>query len=330
MAKSSLEKKHKSFLVVPHCTFKATGLEIEPNLPLREWRSIGELLKEIEGSVQWWIGDWLNYGKRTYGETYAEVATETGYQVETLRNAVWVAGKFETSSRDDVLTWGHHKAVASLSPVEQRIALHQAKSEGLNVRETERLARHWKSQQQIAGLPALDALGSFHAVMIDPPWDYDDQGSRIGATRHYPTMTLDEIAELPVDKISARNGCHLYLWTTNSFMKEAWGIAEQWGFEPKTVITWVKTAKSGKPQIGAGHYFRNATEHIIFAVRGQLATLHNDQPNVIYAPRGQHSEKPEAAYKLIEKMSPAPYCEVFARKKRRNWSTWGEGEAKHI
>lgn len=165
-------------------------MKIEPHLPLKEWREIGKLLKLIEGFVQWWIGDWLNYGERTYGDTYAQAAAATDYEIETLRNAAWVAAKFEPSSRDDELTWGHHKAVASLPLQEQRAALTKAKSERLNVRDTELLVRHWKASKQIDELPALSRTGRFRAVMIDPPWHYEDQGSRFGASQHYPTMTL--------------------------------------------------------------------------------------------------------------------------------------------
>ena len=320
LPKDTLQRRQRNWLSIPHCAFKATGLEIEPQLPLKEWREIGKLLRLIEGSVQWWIGDWLNYGERTYGETYAQAATATGYEVEALRNSAWVAAKFEISSRDDDLTWGHHKAVASLPLSERQAALTKAKRTGLNVRDTELLVRHWKAHQQIDELPALSRAGRFRAVMIDPPWHYEDQGSRFVASQHYPTMTLAEIAALPVTELAVSEGCHLYLWATNSFLKAAWELAEGWGFAPKTLVTWLKTAKSGSPQIGAGHYFRNATEHIIFAVRGELATLRNDEPNVLQAPRGRHSEKPEEAYRLVERMSPGPYCEIFARKKRQGWT----------
>jgi N6-adenosine-specific RNA methylase IME4 len=65
-------------------------------------------------------------------------------------------------------------------------------------------------------------------------------------------------------------------------------------------------------------------EHIIFAVRGNLPTLCQDQPNVLFSGRGSHSQKPESAYRLIERMSPPPYLELFGRKRRRNWVVWGD------
>jgi N6-adenosine-specific RNA methylase IME4 len=104
---------------------------------------------------------------------------------------------------------------------------------------------------------------------------------------------------------------------TNAFICEAHELALAWGFEPKTVLTWVK------PGIGMGFYFRNNTEHVLFAVRGGLKGLRRDLPTGFNWPRGRHSEKPAAFYDMVETMSPGPRLDVFARAKRFGWDVYG-------
>lgn len=168
----------------------------------------------------------------------------------------------------------------------------------------------------------------YRTIVADPPWAYRQKWAQFstsmwkahrvirGSDGQYGSMTVREIAELPVKEWSDDNA-HLYLWTTNAFMKNAYEIAEAWGFDVKTILTWVK------PGIGMGYYYRNNTEHALFAVKGSLKTLRRDAPTAFNAPTGRHSEKPGAFYDLVESMSPGPYLDVFARSQRFNWDTYG-------
>ena len=137
----------------------------------------------------------------------------------------------------------------------------------------------------------------YRTVVIDPPWHYGDRlpGPKRGASKFYETMTLDQIASLnlPVN----REGAHVYLWTTNSFLREAFEIMAGWDVAYKTMITWVKVTKSARIEggevlypdgvrMGMGHSWRGATEHCLFGVVGRLPALVRDQHNVIVAPRG--------------------------------------------
>ena len=169
---------------------------------------------------------------------------------------------------------------------------------------------------------SLFGLGKFGTITADPPWHYNDQ-YEIGATRYYHTMSLEEIKSLPVNEIAMKDS-HLYLWVTNAFVKEGHDVCRCWGFEPKTLLTWVKTGKDGQVVFGMGYYFRGATEHVIFATRGKLRTLDRSIPTVFFAPRCAHSVKPAKFYRIVEKMSPWQRIELFARKPREGWMTWGE------
>jgi N6-adenosine-specific RNA methylase IME4 len=111
--------------------------------------------------------------------------------------------------------------------------------------------------------------------------------------------------------VPAADDSHLYLWTTNGFLRQAFDIVDAWGFTYKTCLTWCK------PQIGMGNWFRNTTEHVLFAVRGKQPTLQNNVPTHFEANRTQHSAKPDCFYDLVEQCSPGPYYEMFSRRQRR-------------
>lgn len=163
--------------------------------------------------------------------------------------------------------------------------------------------------------------GEYRTIVADPPWRYSNRSTRGAAEDHYQTLTVEELcdparwlgAPLPV----AENA-HLYLWTTNAFLRDAFAVMEAWGFVYKTCLTWVK------PQIGLGNYFRNSTEHALFGVRGKMRTTARDVPTWFQAKRGRHSAKPESFLDLVERSSPGPYLELFSRRQRFGWDTWGD------
>ena len=168
----------------------------------------------------------------------------------------------------------------------------------------------------------------YRTLVADPPWGYRDKlggPNERGAEGHYPTMTMQELYNLPVG-MWAQGDSHLWLWTTNAFMVEAHKLAEVWGFTPRTIMTWVKGRIEGGrlvQHIGLGHYLRNSTEHIVFAVRGKLDVRNRDVPSAFIAPRHEHSEKPAAFYDIVERLSPGPFLDVFARTQRFGWDTFG-------
>lgn len=168
----------------------------------------------------------------------------------------------------------------------------------------------------------LEAQGLFQTIVIDPPWDWGDEGdvNQFGRAKpEYHTMPIDEIAAMPIPKIADDN-CHLYLWVTNRSLPKAFRLIEEWGFRYITCLTWVK------PSIGMGNYFRGSTEQVLFAVKGSQPLKRRDVGTHFEAPRGdKHSAKPDEFYKLVESCSYAPYIDIFGRKGRDGWSVWGEG-----
>jgi N6-adenosine-specific RNA methylase IME4 len=285
-------------------------------------------VKDIE-QRQWYLGSIAESVARNYEEQGIErFARAVGCKASTVWQYAQVYQRFKNSERSE-LSWSHH-LVASYSDDPER-ALEQAAKGNLSVQglrlvvRTEQQRKFLLDQNQIAQFESLGKFRSilFRAIVVDPPWEYDDQGSRVSAGWHYDTLSINELASMPIGEIAASEGCHLYLWVTNSFMRQAYRLLDAWGFEEKTIITWVKETKDGRVTVGFGHYFRNATEHMIFASKGNLPTLCSNQPNVLFAGRQRHSQKPESAYRVVERMSPPPYLEVIGRRKRKGWTVWG-------
>lgn len=142
----------------------------------------------------------------------------------------------------------------------------------------------------------------------------------------YRTLSLEEIVALPVPQ-HALERCHLYLWCPNALLAEGLAVLRGWGFTYKTNIVWYKTRKDGGPDgRGVGFYFRNVTELLLFGVKGSMRTLApgRRQVNILISRKQEHSRKPDELYDLIERCSPGPYLELFARKRVRGWSQWGD------
>jgi len=169
----------------------------------------------------------------------------------------------------------------------------------------------------------------FGAILIDPPWRFAHRTGKVSPEhkrlRHYPTLSFDEIAALPINELASPK-CHLYLWCPNALLYEGLTVMKRWGFNYKTNIVWVKILKDGGPDgRGMGFYFRNVTELLLFGVKGVLRTLNpgRTQVNVIMQRKKEHSRKPFQVYDLIEKCSPGPYLELFARQRVPGWQQWG-------
>ncbi len=201
----------------------------------------------------------------------------------------------------------------------------------------------------------------YKTILADPPWPCSGM-RRANVLRgdHYPTMQLDEITALLVGDLAAEDA-HLYCWAVLPLMAEAYDVVRAWGFAPITVLTWCK------PGPGLGGGYRGNTEHLIVARRGEV--FYNptcstcggrargarkcscEAPEWRYrgertvyarqfadvaagtwyaAPRGRHSEKPDLFMDWIERMSPAPRLEMFARRQRLGWDTWGNEALEHV
>src|SRR5438045_1215140 len=75
--------------------------------------------------------------------------------------------------------------------------------------------------------------------------------------------------------------------------------------------------------MGLGFWTRANPEQCLLATRGRPRRLSRSVPQLIVAPRREHSRKPEEARERIEHLIAGPYAELFARDGRPGWDSWG-------
>jgi N6-adenosine-specific RNA methylase IME4 len=176
--------------------------------------------------------------------------------------------------------------------------------------------------------------GPFGVILCDPPWFYSNKGNGAGfngtAHDHYSEMTAYDICALPVADLAAPHSV-LILWATWPCLTDAFRVIEAWGFNYVTGLPWIKLQERPwidlwgeehiKPSYGTGFWVRGCTEPILICRRG-----HPKIPTIgacgILAERMEHSRKPDSIYELAEAMD-GPYIELFARRARKGWVSWG-------
>jgi N6-adenosine-specific RNA methylase IME4 len=181
----------------------------------------------------------------------------------------------------------------------------------------------------IGDLEAMAEAGKiFSVIYADPPWEfkvYSGEGKQRSAERHYNTSSLEAIKALPIERIAAKD-CALFLWSVWPELPGAIAVIKSWGFEYKTCgFLWVKTVSETNAALftGMGYWTRANSEPCLFATRGAPQRHAMDVPQVILAPVGEHSVKPEEARKRIERLLLGPYLELFGRRLVSGWTVWG-------
>ena len=169
--------------------------------------------------------------------------------------------------------------------------------------------------------PPLPGNGPYRVAVVDLPWPYEnraDDPSHQGA-RPYPMMTIAQMCALSVSSIM-HDDAVLWLWTTNAYMREAFAVLDAWGFEQKTILTWVKD------RFGTGDWLRGQTEHCLLAMRGHPVVTLTNQSTVLFAPMRGHSLKPCEFYDLVKSLCPAPrYADLFSRyRHNEKWDCHGD------
>lgn len=198
-----------------------------------------------------------------------------------------------------------------------------------------------------APLPTVD--GGFRVVMADVPWKFRswvanaNPDSDRSADRHYRTMTLDEIAAMPVKDVVAPDA-HLFFWTTMPFLMKSEAIMRAWGFRySSSGFVWMKLKRSvGKAQlqmvslneiakflhVGMGHTTRKNVEICLLGRRGNARRIDRSVQEAIITPVREHSRKPDEAYERARRYAAGPYLELFSREEREGWTTWGNETGK--
>lgn len=186
----------------------------------------------------------------------------------------------------------------------------------------------------------------YRTIVADPPWRTSTgpakglgegwSGGGDGQSRPlaYSTMTVEAISALPVRELADKD-CALYLWTTNGFLHAAFHVLADWGFDYSTTLVWGKTPMGS----GLGGCYGISTEFILYARKGSPLERYKQKGTGlgfgwkrVYDERGKplHSAKPPELQDYAEAMNDGPRLEMFARRQRLGWDTWGDQALNHV
>ena len=163
--------------------------------------------------------------------------------------------------------------------------------------------------------------GKYRVIYADPPWSYGDKREQRtgGAEYHYPSMTINELCEMPIKELAEDNAV-LFLWVTSPLLEECFDVIRAWGFKYKTSFVWDKIGHN------MGHYNSVRHEFLLVCTRGSClpdnAKLF-DSVMTIEKTR-THSEKPEEFRQIIDTLyTHGNKIELFARRPVPGWVVWG-------
>lgn len=303
------------------------GLVFSKDVTEEELLIVGKTLKTVEGAVQFWIGDWINanWGKYEHGK-YDE-AEKLGYDKELLRQYSFVSERIESVIRITVLSWSHHREVASLSSDQQKHWLQQAVENNWTVRELKDAIK--KAQKpEVLELPE----GKYQILYIDPPWQYSDKLIKgYGAVEHhYPTLSIEQIRDYKDEngrliKDLADKNAVLFLWVPIPILlndlSRIEDLIQSWKFRSVQTFIW------DKQRHNYGHYVSATCELLLICIKGSYLPKCEKLENQLQSIKrsSKHSKKPEEFRQIINKMySSGKRIELFARKKTNGWDTWGD------
>lgn len=168
----------------------------------------------------------------------------------------------------------------------------------------------------------------YNIIYADPPWTYkaySEKGEGRSAKKHYPTMDIEDICNLPVQDIAA-DDCTLFMWATFPNLLDAFKVIEAWGFSYKTIaFVWVKQNKKADTLfLGMGHWTRSNAEVCLLATKGSPKRLSANVRQVVISHIEEHSKKPdEVRQRIVELVGDMPRIELFAHKQTDGWDAWG-------
>jgi len=177
----------------------------------------------------------------------------------------------------------------------------------------------------------------YGVILCDPPWAYRNWSEKKNgaAKSHYNSMSLEELKSIPVNSW-AEDDCVLCLWGTWPKLDHAIELMSAWGFSYVTGFPWVKIVpSSGEIRRGIGFWTMSASEMVLIGRRGKPKRKRVEggrakpigllvgESRIFYAPIRKHSEKPVVVHQWLERYLDGPFLELFARKRRDDWTAWG-------
>lgn len=234
--------------------------------------------------------------------------------IEDLQKSV-EAGKVSVSAASDI---------ATLDKEEQEVILAKGEDEILEAAKQIRKSRSAENKEKRDAM-RKEALaikppeGKYRTIVIDPPWDMEKIQRDLAPNQldfDYPTMSLDEIKDF---KLPAHEECHLWLWTTQKYLRPSFDLLDAWDFTYLATFVWHKNGgfqPVGLPQFNC--------EFVLLARRGGQPFVETKQFFTCFdAKRREHSRKPDEFYDVVKRVCPEPRIDIFSREDRDGYDVWG-------
>ena len=304
---------------------RAKDRDMEVNaaeLRIRAERRLGEMLIDIKETVG------LDQGRRSdlvpkENQVTKPTLTDIGIDKKLSSRAQKLAVFDESSFGERLEAW-RDRAAGEAS----RVSIDMLRESEQSERRAAHAAKTF-SGGTVDDLHKLIASGfRAAAILADPPWKFisrSERGEGRSANQHYRTDALDLIKALPVAQLAAPDAV-LFMWMVDWCPQAALDVIEAWGFAHKTTaFTWAKQNEGGEGwHMGQGYWTRANPEACWLATRGSPKRLYADVRQLIVAPVMEHSRKPDEAYDRIERLVQGPYLEIYARRERKGWMSWGD------
>ena len=226
--------------------------------------------------------------------------SETGKALDRVAEAVGMSRPTLTKARE-VVEFGDEELIEEMDRTGKVSGAHK------------KLIKKRQAEMESPPLPA----GSYSVIYADPPWSYSNSGFAQSAAQHYPTMSTEDLCEMPIAAM-CHPGTVLFMWATSPLLPEALSVLKAWGFTYKASLVWCK----GKAP-GMGWFVRTAHEFLLIGTREDNTHPRTRPFSVISAESGAHSKKPTEVYAMLEEMYEGPYVELFARRPVSGWEGWG-------
>lgn len=296
---------------------------------LREAQDISEAVLDAEvriGELMAKVPKAKNGGANQYRAKATTVSQEQPTKADVIRDAGFTqkqVERFQTlAAHPEIVEQAKAEARENDDIVSRSLVLEKVKQ-----KKREENRQQWQNAitEQVEAAKADNHVDIFtthkkyRVIYADPPWSYGDKQNIEGlggAVKHYPTMPINDICELPVP---AEDNAVLFMWVTSPLLEDCFKVINAWGFKYKSSFVWDKVAHN------MGHYNSVRHELLLICTRGSCTP---DVPklfdSVVSIERTEHSRKPKEFRDMIDALYPyGNRLEMFAREAPEGWDVWG-------
>ena len=173
-------------------------------------------------------------------------------------------------------------------------------------------------------------MKKYKIIYADPPWKQSKGGKKnkrplsSGEKLDYPVISLEDIEKyLSLASEYGEKNHVMFLWTIDKYLHESEQIIKRLGYNLHARMIWNKV--TGIP---AAFTIRYGHEYLLYCYKEKLLPVAKNERGKIHSVFTEqvkrHSQKPEIAYQIIERLYPeGNKIELFAREKRLGWESWG-------